>query len=127
MAALGTRAVRLGHIARTELFRRVSLVVFPSVWAEPFGLVAAEAMAAGVPVVVSDAGALPEVVGPDHPWIARAGDVDHLGRMIRRVLAAPPDEVRAVTDRARLRWEEEYSPQAGRQRVKRLLDDLGVT
>lgn len=42
---------------------QVDLACFPSVWEEPFGLSALEAMACGVPVVVSDSGALPEVVG----------------------------------------------------------------
>ena len=127
LADLGRRTLRLGHVSPDDLFRRVRVVVFPSVWAEPFGLVVAEAMAAGVPFVISDAGALPEVAGPDHPWIARAGDADDLARVVQRALAATPEEVRSVTDRARRRWEEQYSPQAGRQRVQRLLDELGVT
>ncbi len=76
--------------------------------------------------MISDAGALPEVAGPDHPWVARRGDAEDLARVIERALAATPDEVRSVTDRARLRWEDEYSPRAGRLRVQRLLEDLGV-
>jgi hypothetical protein len=126
LAGLGPRAVRLGHTSPADLFRRVDLVVFPSVWPEPFGLVVAEAMAAGVPFVISDAGALPEVAGPDHPWVARAGDADDLARVLERALGANPEEVRDVTGRARRRWEEQYSPPAGRLRVERLLDDLGV-
>ena len=100
--------------------------MFPSVWAEPFGLVVAEAMAAGVPFVISDAGALPEVAGPDHPWVARAGDAGDLARVIAQALAATPQQTSDVTDRARRRWEDEYSPAAGRERVRRLLEDLGV-
>jgi Glycosyl transferases group 1 len=42
---------------------RVLLV--PSVWEEPFGRVAAEAMINGIPAVVSDRGSLPHVVGGD--------------------------------------------------------------
>ena len=34
----------------------------PSVWNEPFGMAAAEQMAAGLPLIASDAGALPELV-----------------------------------------------------------------
>lgn len=127
IADLGARAVRLGHVPPDDLFRRVGVVVFPSVWAEPFGLVVAEAMAVGIPFVISDAGALPEVAGPDHPWVARAGDADDLARAIGQALDATPAMLRVETDRARLRWEDEYSPHAGRVRVQRLLEDLGVT
>lgn len=124
--ALGDRVSRLGRVAPEEFFAQVYLGAFPSRAPESFGLVVAEAMAAGVPFVISDAGALPEVAGPDHPWVARAGDVDDLARVVALALAAGSEEVRAVTDRARLRWEAEYSPAAGRERVRRLLEDLGV-
>ncbi|WP_210649302.1 glycosyltransferase family 4 protein [Nocardioides sp. SYSU D00065] len=125
--ALGDRVRRMGRVEPHEFFDEVDLAVFPSRVAESFGLVVAEAMAAGVPFVISDAGALPEVAGPHHPWIARAGDADDLAAVIGRALAASRAQVQAVTDRARLRWEEQYSPSAGRQRVHRLLADLGVT
>lgn len=126
LAALGERVERLGRVTPRELFSQVDLAVFPSRVPESFGLVVAEAMAAGVPYVISDAGALPEVAGPEHPWVARAGDADDLARVVGRALAASPEEVRRVTDRARLRWEEQYSPQAGRSRVRRLIEELGV-
>lgn len=124
--ALGPRAVRLGHVDPEELFRQVAVVVFPSVWAEPFGLVVAEAMAAGVPFVISDAGALSEVAGPDHLWVARAGDAVDLSETISKALTATPDELADATDRARRRWDREYSPDAGRERVRRLLEELGA-
>lgn len=117
----------VGQVERAEVLTQVDVAVFPSVASEPFGLVAAEAMASGVPFVISDAGALPEVAGPEHPWIARRGDADDLARVIGDALATPADDVRAVTDRARARWEKMYSPAAGRVRVQQLLDDLGVT
>ena len=124
---LGGRAVRLGRVSPHELFAQVDIAVFPSRVPESFGLVVAEAMAAGVPFVISDAGALPEVAGPDHPWVARAGDADDLARVIARAMAATPDQTKDVTHRARRRWEQEYSPAAGIEHVRRLLDDLGVS
>ncbi|PKH37669.1 Glycosyl transferases group 1 [Nocardioides alpinus] len=127
MSGLGDRVHRLGRVSPAEFFAEIDLAVLPSRVAESFGLVVAEAMAAGIPFVISDAGALPEVAGPDHPWVARAGDADDLARVIEQALAATPDDVRVVTDRARLRWEDDYSPQAGRSRVERLLEELGVT
>jgi glycosyltransferase involved in cell wall biosynthesis len=47
---------------REALFAGARMVVLPS-WEEGFGLPALEAMAAGIPVAVSNRGALPEVVG----------------------------------------------------------------
>ncbi len=38
------------------------MLIVPSLWPEPFGRVAVEGMAAGVPTIVSPYGALPEVV-----------------------------------------------------------------
>ena len=94
---------------------------FPAAVPESFGLVVAEAMAAGVPFIVSDAGALPEVAGPDHPWVARRGDVADLARMIERALTADPDGAAIRDRRGPCSLGDEYSPAAGRDRVQRLL------
>ncbi|MBV8296309.1 MAG: glycosyltransferase family 4 protein, partial [Acidimicrobiia bacterium] len=59
------RIVRLGYVddeARAGLLRGARVFVFPSVY-EGFGLPPLEAMRAGVPVVATAAGALPEVLG----------------------------------------------------------------
>lgn len=45
-----------------EEYAGARMLVVPSVWYEPFGVVALEAMARGVPVIVSDRGGLPEIV-----------------------------------------------------------------
>lgn len=123
LAELGEDVLEMGWMSNTSFFSEVDVVVFPSTWGEPFGLVAAESMAAGVPLVVSDAGALPEVVGPDHPWVAPAGNDVELASVIRAAMAIGSS---AVTDRARVRWEKEFSPAAGTERYRRLLEELGL-
>ena len=58
-------------------FSACDLVLFPSLpsFGEGFGLAALEAMAAGVPVVASDAGPLPEVVSDgESGLVVAAGD-----------------------------------------------------
>ncbi len=49
-----------------ELRAGAAVVLVPSRWEEPFGYVALDALAAGVPVLASDRGGLPEVVGPEN-------------------------------------------------------------
>jgi glycosyltransferase involved in cell wall biosynthesis len=48
-----------------DYFALTRLLVVPSVWDEPFGRVAAEAMINGIPPLVSNRGSLPAVVGGD--------------------------------------------------------------
>ncbi len=63
--------------------RAATVAVMPSRWAEPFGLVAVEAMAAGTALVVTEMGSLPEIVGdaavvvPPAPQLL-AGAIDDL-------------------------------------------------
>jgi glycosyltransferase involved in cell wall biosynthesis len=46
-----------------EAYQRHMILVVPSMWEEPFGLVALEGLASGCRVVVTDRGGLPEAVG----------------------------------------------------------------
>lgn len=81
------RVVRVGYVTeqvRGDLLAGASVVAVPSHY-EGFGLSAAEAMAAGVPVVASDRGSHPEVVG-DAGVLVDADDVGSLAEAIRRVL-----------------------------------------
>jgi glycosyltransferase involved in cell wall biosynthesis len=67
-----------------------SVVVVPSIWQEPFGLVAAEASMAGRPVVASRVGGIPDIV-LDHETglLVPPGDSVSLAVAIRSLLAKP--------------------------------------
>ena len=46
-----------------SVYAKTRLLIAPSVWHEPFGRIAVEAMVNGIPCIVSDRGGLPEAVG----------------------------------------------------------------
>jgi glycosyltransferase involved in cell wall biosynthesis len=90
-ARAGATDVRIaGRVEEQELARLragAAIAVVPSRSAETFGLAAAEAMAAGVPVAASRVGALPELV--EEEALAPAGDGAALARAITRQLSDP--------------------------------------
>ncbi|MGD0764822.1 MAG: glycosyltransferase family 4 protein [Dehalococcoidia bacterium] len=86
------RVTFTGRVSTEELVRlynAAEILVSPSVY-EGFGLPAAEAMACGVPVVSTTAGALPEVVADGVTgWLAPPGNATALADGIRRLMADP--------------------------------------
>lgn len=86
---LGQKVAFTGFVSEdlARLYAIAEVAVFPSLY-EPFGIVALEAMAAGVPVVASDVGGLREVVTHGvtgiHTW---ASNAHSLAWGIKQVLA----------------------------------------
>ena len=100
------RFTDLGDDDVAALMANASAFCLPSLM-EGFGFTALEAMAAGVPVVVSDRGSLPEVVGDAGIVVPPTGDA--VEEALARVLTDPAEaRVRADAGRRRaleLNWE----------------------
>ncbi len=91
-----------------QLYRVADVAVFPSLY-EPFGIVALEGMAAGVPVVASDAGGLKEVVLHDVTGtLSFANDSGSLAWAILSVLRDPTKAAK-LTESARLRLVNDFN------------------
>jgi len=109
---------RVGHCTdMPAAFLAASVVTVPSVEAEAFGRSAVEAQAMGIPVVVSDLGAVPETVlaPPDHPvaartgWRVPAGDAGALADAIEAALSLGASAREALAARARAHVERSFS------------------
>jgi glycosyltransferase involved in cell wall biosynthesis len=104
VAPLAGRVRFAGRLMSAQLdaaLAEAALLVVPSLGGEVFGLVIAENMLRGVPVVASDLGAFVEVIG-DGGVTFRTGDSEELARAISRILDDPTFAAR-VAERARQR------------------------
>jgi glycosyltransferase involved in cell wall biosynthesis len=96
LAGLGDRpgVTALGplpHPLAMEAVARCLLAVVPSVWPEPFGLVALEAAAAGKAVVAADTGGLRDIVlDGETGLLVRPGDGAALQHALERLLGDAP-------------------------------------
>jgi glycosyltransferase involved in cell wall biosynthesis len=89
-AGIGDRVITFSasHEAMPDYMRAADIVVLPSLLKEQYGRVVSEAMACGCATIVSNIGALPELVG-DAGLIVRPGDVSGLSKIIGDLLANP--------------------------------------
>jgi glycosyltransferase involved in cell wall biosynthesis len=103
------------HLA--QLRAEAEIVLVPSRSAETFGLAAAEAMAAGVPVAGSRVGALPELI--DAEGLAPPGDAVALAAAIERVRGDP-----GAGERARERVREMCAPESVARKLAQVYDGV---
>jgi glycosyltransferase involved in cell wall biosynthesis len=96
------------YVGEIDLHERVRLLhgaralLNPIAWDEPFGLVMAEAMACGVPVIATPRGSVPEIVVEGRTgWIAAT--VEGMAAAVGRCEEIDPRECRAAAERS-------YSP-----------------
>jgi glycosyltransferase involved in cell wall biosynthesis len=76
-----------------KLLRQHQILVVPSLWREPFGIVALEGIGCGCVVVGSAGGGLEEAIGPCGLTFPN-GDVSALAKAIGRLLADPDERAR---------------------------------
>jgi GT2 family glycosyltransferase len=92
-----------------DALQRARYVVVPSIWDEPFGIVALEALAAGRPVIGTATGGLEELVDKGGGIVIPPSDADALAAAIGRCVA--DDElIAAAAERGRAVANSDFTP-----------------
>ncbi len=106
---LAPRVQSLGFVPdMAPVYAALDIVCVPSVEPESFGLVAAEAMCAGLPVVAAASGGLPEIVQHGRTGLLHTpGDAQALAAALRMLLVHPA-QVQALGAAGRLRYEQHF-------------------
>lgn len=72
----------IDYILIPSYLKMADIAVVPSMWDEPFGLTVVEAMAAGLPLITTRSGGIPEICEGVATIVDRANVVDHLTNAI---------------------------------------------
>jgi len=120
---LGRLVTYSGAMMRHDVWARMrsaEIVLVPSLCDEAFGLVAAEAMACGAVPIVSDRGALPEVVA-EHGFIV-APTAQGFADAIRTVMALPGEQRDAMRRKAHEYCRKQYRLENNVKAIARMLE-----
>ncbi|MBO5468873.1 MAG: glycosyltransferase family 4 protein [Lachnospiraceae bacterium] len=92
--ALGEKVCFTGYVPYDEIwkyYRLADVAVLPSIWEEPAGLTMIEACAAGVPLITTRSGGIPEYVKSDDSILLARNEniIDNMKKAINEVLNNP--------------------------------------
>lgn len=129
VSELGVVAHFLGKVERGALpaiYRSKDILVFPSIWSEPFGLTHLEAMASGTPVISTRKGGQSEfLVDGSNALTFEPGDAKQLAeRML--LLVSTPALAERLARSARKLVEESFSLDAYVDRLEWWLKEIAV-
>ena len=104
----------------------LDLLVVPSL-EEGMGRIVLEAFSAGVPVVASPAGGIPEaVVDGATGFLTREFSACALAARIREALTSDPETMRQIARNARQAWAQSYTIRAYQKNITNLLETLAT-
>lgn len=113
----------VGNVDYYELrkyYQTADLFIFPSICDEAFGMPVAEAMSSGIPVIVANAGALPELVSHGtHGWVTEPASEVDLAETTIQVLQSP-DEAQRIAKLGQIKATEFFDWEPVIQRLIKL-------
>lgn len=107
-----------------DLLTNLDILVHASTTGEPFGQVVVQGMAAGLPVVATNGGGIPEIVlSGKTGLLVPMGDADAMAEAILRLLA-DPQGAKAMGRAGRLRVEQLFTIEEAARKVESLYETL---
>jgi len=108
-----------------EVLEGCDLMIHPAV-EEPFGIAVLEGMRAGLPIIASNVGGLPEVVGNNGCAVLVAPkEADSLEKAINSILETP-DTMLKMGEAAKLRWQECFRYELMIDKIEKYLEKLSA-
>lgn len=124
---LNARVDFVGWLSPPELSRAYlesTVVVIPSMWAEPFGLVGLEAMAHGRPVVAFNVGGIPDWLEHGKTgFLVKRGDIEGLASFVKLILENHELAVKLGED-GKKRIKEKFSSEENARSLLSIFDQL---
>jgi glycosyltransferase involved in cell wall biosynthesis len=113
---------RLQKAYLQERMKNAAALIVPSTWYEPFGVVAIEAFAMGVPVIASNIGALASIVTHGKTGLHfTPGSADDLSTQLRW-LQEHAEAAREMRNQARLEFERHYTGERNYQQLIKIYE-----
>jgi glycosyltransferase involved in cell wall biosynthesis len=107
----GDQRIRyIDYVTQPEnVYQTSDIIVMPSRWQEPLGLINLEAGACRKPVVATRVGGIPEAIDDGVTgYLVDPGDVEGLTRRVRQLMDNPEERIR-MGEAGRLRVEREFT------------------
>jgi glycosyltransferase involved in cell wall biosynthesis len=79
----------LGFMNPEQFLREIDVLVVPSIWQDTAPLVILEAFNCGIPVIASNRGGIPELMGPGTGWLFDPDEPQSLDRALRDCMQSP--------------------------------------
>src|SRR5690606_9834894 len=87
----------IGKVSReriiTDFFQRVGVLLFPSLWEEPFAITVLEALSTGLPVIASNRGGTPEIINEQTGYLYAPEKTGDFLAQAQRLLAQPEQAI----------------------------------
>lgn len=123
----GKQIIHVGEVLQDEKsqFFNAKALILPIAWEEPFGLVVAEALACGTPVIAFGLGAIPEIVEDGKQgYVIPSGNFNQMVAAVKRIDQMPEAEYLQMRQSCRERVEKNFTSSIMTDRYLKLYQEL---